>query len=97
MQTCGNCKFKGEEITEDTFIDGDYVVLQTGYFLCGLIKMGGGDGAQTRELSGSSYVKDGSGYYAALCVASDFACNRWEAAIQAPVATPAPASDSPSA
>lgn len=74
-QTCGNCAYRGEEIEADDPTDPTETI-GTGYFLCGRAKMlehlyrphPKGEGA---------FVKDGSGYFAALCVETDFACNRW--------------------
>lgn len=73
--TCGTCKYRGEEI-EAYDDEGDD--MKTGYFLCDLIKHTNGDRPHYTKGLGAG-VKDGSGYYAALCVESDFGCNRWEA------------------
>lgn len=77
--TCGTCRFKGEPITRIADVD-PWRVVETGYFLCALIKQ-----VKTQQTepdypsAGSAYVEDGSGYHAALCVADDFGCNRWQA------------------
>lgn len=74
MNTCGNCKFKGDPIM--TWINDYEDEVSSGYFACQRVKH---EKLSTDIASGQgAFVKDGSGYYAALCVEDDFACNRWE-------------------
>ncbi len=86
-QTCGTCRFRGEALTF-TDEDDDFKEKQTDYFLCGQIKHYRGSGwgyeRPPRAEVGSSYVVDGSGYHAALCVAEDFGCNRWAPIAESP-------------
>jgi hypothetical protein len=73
MNTCGGCKFLGKEITE---WDVDFKdEIGTGYFACDRIKH---DTERRPKKGQGAFVKDGSGYFAALCVEDDFACNKWE-------------------
>jgi len=76
-RTCGNCKHRGKSIKSDNydFDSGEYNFRETGYFQCDLIK----HDTRKKFVSGSGAVAvDGSGFYAALCVESDFGCNRFE-------------------
>ena len=75
-QTCGGCRYRGEEITKNDE-DSDWEDVGTGFFQCQRFKLvtwdnsiKAGDGAR---------VKDGSQYHGVLCVESDFACVKWEA------------------
>lgn len=94
MNTCGTCKYRGEPAKEcynfydDSTMDSPhhYRNLAETYFLCTRIKHVVKHSAphgneQAYPITGDgAYVEDGSGYYAALCVESDFGCNKWEAA-----------------
>ena len=71
-KTCGTCKYRGKEITLNDFDK----VKPTGYFYCELIKMPEWNKFPRGK---SALVVDGSGYYAALCVETDFGCVKWEA------------------
>ena len=71
MNTCGTCKFRGDPVQ-----GADYK--PSTYFLCARIKEGGRLWYDSSPGKGA-FVEDGSGLYAALCVESDFGCNRWEA------------------
>lgn len=72
--TCGSCKYRGEIILNNDFVD-------SGYFLCDRIKQRLSHGCYDLYPKGEkAIVKDGSGYYAALCVENDFGCILWEAA-----------------
>lgn len=68
--TCGTCKFRGDS-------PPDSVHGAPAYFLCTLIKH-----QHVRYVAvppgAGAFVCDGSDYYAALCVESDFGCNKWE-------------------
>lgn len=76
MNTCGTCKYRGEEITKTDYSDdGDFGEINTGYFLCKRIEH---DDRFDYKRGQSALVKDGSGYYAALCVEDDFGCVKWE-------------------
>lgn len=79
MNTCGTCKFKGEELMVN---DDDFNQIPSGYFRCARVKQrdwfpkeGNDKGYRRGE---HALVEDGSGYYAALCVENDFGCNLWE-------------------
>jgi hypothetical protein len=75
-RTCGTCRFRGEAIEAP---DEDYNYVPTSYFLCDRIKhFGMKSGLARGEKLDGAGVADGSGYFAALCVANDFGCNRWE-------------------
>lgn len=83
-KTCGTCKYRGEPITHEWWDEkkDDMVTRQT-YFLCALIKHINGEYGERDYMPGlGAGVIDGSGYHAALCVESDFGCNRYEAASQ---------------
>ena len=70
MNTCGTCKWRGTPIEN-----------AEGYFLCDRIMQKNSAGyIYEGELpkGEKAAVIDGSGYYAALCVESDFGCNLWE-------------------
>lgn len=75
-QVCGTCRFRGEEIVKEGWKEDDWKDKPTGYFLCTRIKH---DRAWAYPKGSGATVEDGSGYHAALCVESDFGCNRWEA------------------
>lgn len=75
MNTCGGCKYKGEEIVTDDFRGDD---ITTGYFLCERAKHVGMNSDLKEFPKAKCAVIDGSGYYAALCVEDDFGCNQWE-------------------
>jgi len=64
LNTCGTCKFRGKE-------DGE----GSGYFLCGRIQHEG-RGGEYKKGHGAAVI-DGSGYFAALCVETDFGCTAW--------------------
>ena len=71
-QICGNCKFKGKPVTRFDYEKCEDV--ETGYFACDLIKHDEGNKYLPKL---GAVVVDGSGYFAALCVESDFGCNKW--------------------
>jgi hypothetical protein len=86
-KTCGNCRFRGDAL--EVFGVNEDKQLPSGFFACELIKhraqhyIGSSDigeisGEQDAKKAGA-FLADASGYHAALCVADDFACNRWEA------------------
>lgn len=88
MNTCGTCRYRGEDITvmdEDSYEDKP-----TGYFLCERIKHINKDRFSDDYMKPGqgAGVKDGSGYYAALCVEADFGCNKWEPALATGHAAP---------
>ena len=92
MNTCGTCKHRGKTLASHkpiydangNYLDSEPVTLS--YFLCKRIEMSSaiisedrGDYPTNYEEPGkTAVVTDGSGYYAALCVESDFGCNLWE-------------------
>ena len=91
MNTCGTCKYRGKTLTayrprydeNHNYLGSDKMKLS--YSLCGKIQMSKeiisdqDDYPTNWEEPGSkAVVTDGSGYYAALCVESDFGCNLWE-------------------
>ena len=63
-KTCGTCKFREEE-----------AVKGTGYFFCGRIEYEG-RGGEYKKGQGAVVIDD-SGYFAALCVETDFGCTAW--------------------
>lgn len=74
MNTCGTCKFFGVRN------DGEYPSQHStpeGYALCGRIQQYECYAGQ--EKTEKALAMDGSGYYAALCVTTDFGCTEWEA------------------
>lgn len=73
MNTCGTCKFKGKSAHETESDEP-----QSTYFLCGRIKKVPNYWAYPP--GEKALAKDGSGYYAALCVEDDFGCVLWESA-----------------
>lgn len=77
MQTCGSCKYRGEAVEAPNSDWSEWH--PTGYFLCDLIKHAGMKSDVSAPAQGAAVV-DGSGYFAALCVADDFGCNKWEPA-----------------
>lgn len=83
---CGNCKYRGKQIQlESLYNDETYQYDNSGYFVCDQMKHGidysssSSDRVFVAKEQPMAYVEDGSGYHAALCVSSDFACNQWEA------------------
>lgn len=74
MNTCGECRFRGDELESyDSKLGRD---AKNGSFLCGKIEHD--NDPEFRKSSDKATVIDGSGYYAALCVAEDFGCVLWE-------------------
>ena len=69
-KTCGTCKYRGKEEKI-----GIAAPLPTSYFLCKRIKH---DKNWKYKQGQGALVTDGSGYYAALCVETDFGCVKWE-------------------
>lgn len=70
---CGQCKYLGEEVTD---IDNETRKdVGTGYYVCDYIKHTEMSPPKDGSKAG---VIDGSGYYAALVVASDFGCVNFE-------------------
>lgn len=79
MNTCGTCKYFGEACEISRYDDDVETV--THYHVCDLVKQINGYGDD--EVPFRQYlagVKDGSGYFAALCVTDEFGCNQWAAA-----------------
>ena len=82
MSTCGTCRHRGEAIKTNHAPDGRWMAepVDTAFFLCDLIKHTGTESELGLEVDKTgARVVDGSGYFAALCVADDFGCNRWAA------------------
>lgn len=73
MNTCGKCKFFG--LKRDSKY-GDAKSAPPGYELCGRIQQY--DCHAKPEQTGKALAMDGSGYFAALCVSTDFGCTEWE-------------------
>lgn len=74
MNTCGTCKFFGVERHEEY---GDPQSSPPGYALCGRIQQYDSDAEPAQ--TDNALAMDGSGYFAALCVTTDFGCTEWEA------------------
>ena len=68
---CGTCKYFGEELE----IMKSGKKYKTGFHKCDLINMYEDTIYKDKE---KAFVKDGSGYYAALVVSEDFGCINWE-------------------
>lgn len=73
MNTCGTCKFFGA---------ADYGAAKNAnipesHKLCGRIQQF--DNWHDKSTADRAVVVDGSGYFAALCVTTDFGCTEWEA------------------
>ena len=77
MGNCGECKYRGEPIIKTDWSNDDITEIDTGYFLCELIKH---DKENRYPKNEGFIVQDGSGYIASLCVESDFGCIKWEKA-----------------
>jgi hypothetical protein len=75
METCGTCKYRGQQIEGD-WDDEAMAPKLTDYFACELIKH---DAEYQYLPKAGAVVTDGSGCMAKLCVEEDFGCNRWEA------------------
>lgn len=77
MNTCGTCKFKGEEITQCTDAT-NFQEVGTGYFQCMGIAF---DSDQHEPIApgNGAVTQDGSGYFGRLCVEADFGCMKWRA------------------
>ena len=72
MNTCGTCKYFGEEVMIEDFENFD--TIGSGYHKCDLIK----HDKEFQSLQGfGAMVEDGSGYRAALKVEADFGCVKW--------------------
>lgn len=78
---CGNCKWRGKSIEAWKRERGLANRVPSGYFLCGRIEHEEDDTVWREQSPPPAYVKDGSGYYAALCVTTDFGCTEWESII----------------
>ena len=74
MNNCVDCMFFGDEIMN--FDNITYKDVPTGYHKCSRIKFDSDCEYMTKR-NGNAIVEDGSGYYAALVVASDFGCVNW--------------------
>lgn len=72
MNTCGTCKYFGAG-PERT--DRDEMEEWGPYKVCGFLEMATYRCELTEGIV--AYLKDASGYYAALCVSQDFGCNQW--------------------
>ncbi len=73
MNTCGNCKYRGEQVK--VYDSDKFEYIDTTYFKCDLIKH---DNWWKYEKGQGAVTIDGSGYQAALCVENDFGCAKWE-------------------
>ena len=71
--TCGTCRFFG--ILRDAEDPDSLRSVPDTYALCGRIKH---DERYSGLPGERALLVDGSGYWAALCVMSDFGCNLWE-------------------
>ena len=72
MNNCGTCKYFGEEVTTEDF--ENFTTIGSGYHKCDSIKH---DKEYDYNPGKGAMVEDGSGYYAALKVESDFGCVKW--------------------
>lgn len=73
MNTCGTCKHLSEEIER---FDGETMKdVKTGYHVCKRVEH---EKHENYKKGKGFLVVDGSGYYAALLVESDFGCLKWE-------------------
>ena len=72
--TCGRCEYFGKEMV--TVDDETYLEKGTGYHICDRIKHNVDD-LHANKSGMKAAVMDGSGYYAALIVESDFGCIAW--------------------
>lgn len=79
---CGKCKHLGKEVIIEDWDSKEYREIPTGFYQCKLIEHMGrdcGDDMKAMNTPGCrAYVEDGSGYYAALKVKTDFGCVCWE-------------------
>jgi hypothetical protein len=79
MNTCGDCRYFGEDVN---VADEDFNYAPSGYHKCTLIKHGNAgvycSGDLMKESGHGALVEDYSGAYAALIVESDFGCVKWE-------------------
>lgn len=76
MNTCGNCKFLGEEI--EVWDEVDCKDKLTGFHNCQRVCHGNKDRYGDVTHKDSAIVVDGSGYFAALRVKEDFGCIYFE-------------------
>ena len=75
--TCGTCRYRGVPANECEMGRIEDGGKQCTYFLCGRIEQK--PNYWVYPAGKKAMVKDGSGYYAALCVETDFGCSLWEA------------------
>lgn len=71
VKNCGTCMYFGDVVD---VVDEDGEDYETKYHQCDKVQMYDHDSKQDGE---SALVKDGSGYFAALIVDSDFGCVLW--------------------
>lgn len=75
MNTCATCKHFGPAVTE--WSEDEFNDVPTRFHVCQWIEHNKDAVAHWPK---AAYVKDGSGYMAALCVRDDFGCIDWESA-----------------
>ena len=73
MNTCGTCRYFG--LNRNTEYD-EAEDAPPGYALCGRIRQY--DYYAKPQQTDKVLALDGSGYFAALCVTTDFGCTEWE-------------------
>ena len=91
MNTCGQCKYRGDPEMIPGNESTDWQEVDTGYFTCKAVKhvwlsymnddnkVGMMSNYDNEDLYGELAVtKDASGYYSALLVADDFGCILFE-------------------
>jgi hypothetical protein len=74
MNTCGTCKYLGEEIKEYDWREREYRA--TGFHACDLIDL---RRYQKKVPPPLAYTEDASDYKACLCVRHEFGCAEWSA------------------
>ena len=83
VNTCGTCKFFGPLVEDghwdeekDDWVEGDR------FHECQLVQHINSDNEARKAVAAAAAaaVKDGSGYFAVLCVSEEFGCNQWQPA-----------------
>jgi hypothetical protein len=77
VNTCGTCRYFGAQRKDMADGADDRGHIPAPYKACGFMEMEWTYGSTPSNAGAIAFVVDGSGYYAALCVAEDFGCNQW--------------------